>query len=85
MGGCPLPRAAMRPRASLDCAKLRRVAGRKFESLDLTVFDVPPRKGGRQGGSSRGSTASLFALPPAGPDVVLQILDRAAEVARKLA
>jgi probable F420-dependent oxidoreductase len=78
---------AVRGDASKGLARLREAAaraGRKFESLNLTVFGVPPKEGAARW-IEQGFHRILFGLPPASPDVVLPILDRAAEVARKLA
>ncbi|HBZ70807.1 MAG TPA: LLM class F420-dependent oxidoreductase [Deltaproteobacteria bacterium] len=79
---------AVRGDASKGLARLREAAaraGRKFESLNLTVFGVPPKEEGAARWIEHGFHRILFGLPPASPDVVLPILDRAAEVARKLA
>ena len=77
---------AVRGDASKGLARLREAAaraGRKFDSLNLTVFGVPPKEGAARW-IEQGFHRILFGLPPASPDVVLPILDRAAEVARKL-
>ncbi|HTF35140.1 MAG TPA: LLM class F420-dependent oxidoreductase [Myxococcota bacterium] len=79
---------AVRGDASKGLARLREAsarAGRKFESLNLTVFGAPPKAEVAARWIEQGFHRIVFGLPPAGPDVVLPILDRAAELARKLA
>ncbi len=79
---------AVRGDASKGLARLREAAaraGRKFESLNLTVFSAPPKEEAAVRWIEQGFHRIVFGLPSAGPDVVLPILDRAAELARKLA
>jgi len=79
---------AVRGDASKGLARLREAAaraGRKFDSLNLTVFGVPAKEEIAAKWIEQGFHRIVFALPPAGPDVVVPILDRAAELARKLA
>jgi len=79
---------AVRGDASKGLARLREAAaraGRKFDSLNLTVFGVPTKEEIAAKWIEQGFHRIVFALPPAGPDVVVPILDRAAELARKLA
>jgi probable F420-dependent oxidoreductase len=79
---------AVRGSASKGLAALREAAaraGRRFESLNLTAFNAPPKEEVAAKWIELGFHRIVFALPPAGPEVVLPILDRAAELARKLA
>jgi alkanesulfonate monooxygenase SsuD/methylene tetrahydromethanopterin reductase-like flavin-dependent oxidoreductase (luciferase family) len=79
---------AVRGDASKGLARLREAAaraGRKFESLNLTVFGAPVKQELAARWIEQGFHRVVFALPSAPPDVVLPILDRAAELARKLA
>jgi probable F420-dependent oxidoreductase len=64
-----------------ECEK----AGRDFASLDLSIFGVLPKEESAAKLIELGFGRLIFAVPPAGPDVVLPHLDRCAEVARKLA
>jgi probable F420-dependent oxidoreductase len=79
---------AARGEASKGLARLREAAargGRKFESLNLTVFGAPAKEEVVTRWVEQGFHRIVFMLPPAGADVVLPLLDRAAELARKLA
>ncbi len=79
---------AVRGDASKGLAALREAAGRtgrSFESLNLTVFGVPPTPEHAARWIEQGFHRVVFALPPDAPAVVLPILDRCAELARKLA
>jgi len=79
---------AVRKDASKGLAALRQAAaraGRSFESLNLTAFSAPPKEEVAAKWIELGFHRIVFALPSAGPDVVLPILDRAAELSRKLA
>jgi alkanesulfonate monooxygenase SsuD/methylene tetrahydromethanopterin reductase-like flavin-dependent oxidoreductase (luciferase family) len=79
---------AVRGDGSKGLARLREAAaraGRRFDSLNLTVFGMPPKQEVATRWIEQGFHRIVFALPSAGPDVVLPILDRAAELARKLA
>ncbi len=51
-------------------------AGRDPESLDLGVFACPPEQGAIDAYSAAGVNRVAFALPAAGEDVVLPLLDR---------
>ena len=79
---------ALRGDASAGLVRLREAAsraGRRFESLNLTVFSSPPTEKSAARWIEQGFHRIVFGLPSAGPEVVLPILDRAAELARKLA
>ena len=72
---------------SKGLARLREAAaraGRKFESLNLTAFGVAAQQEVVSRWVEQGFHRIVFMLPPAGPDVVLPLMDRAAELARKL-
>jgi len=60
-------------------------AGRDPNALDLSAFGVPPQEEAVEQLVALGFGRIVFALPPAGPDVVLPLLDRQAAIARKLA
>jgi len=73
--------------ASKGLARLREAAaraGRRFESLNLTASGVAPKHEVVSRWVEQGFHRIVFMLPPAGPDVVLPLMDRAAELARKL-
>ena len=73
--------------ASKGLARLREAAaraGRRFGSLNLTAFGVAPKHEVVGRWVEQGFHRIVFMLPPAGPDVVLPLMDRAAELARKL-
>jgi probable F420-dependent oxidoreductase len=59
--------------------------GRRFESLKLTVFGVPPREDEVNKLIEIGFHEIIFALPPAPADKVLPMLDSYAAIKRKLA
>ena len=78
---------AARGEASKGLARLREAAaraGRRFGSLNLTAFGVAPKHEVVGRWVEQGFHRIVFMLPPAGPDVVLPLMDRAAELARKL-
>ena len=50
-------------------------AGRARESLSVTVFGAPPKAAAIRGFATAGAERVALWLPPAGPDVVLPILD----------
>jgi hypothetical protein len=60
-------------------------AGRRFESLKLTVFGVPPREDELKKLIEIGFGEIIFALPPAPADKVLPMLDSYAAIKQKLA
>jgi alkanesulfonate monooxygenase SsuD/methylene tetrahydromethanopterin reductase-like flavin-dependent oxidoreductase (luciferase family) len=60
-------------------------AGRRFESLKLTVFGVPPREDEVKKLIEIGFQEIIFALPPAPADKVLPMLDGYAAIKQKLA
>jgi probable F420-dependent oxidoreductase len=73
--------------ASKGLARLREAAaraGRKFDSLNLTAFGVPATHEAVSRWIEQGFHRIVFMLPPAGPEVVLSLMDRTAELARKL-
>lgn len=59
--------------------------GRDPNALDLSIFGVPPKEEIVHGLVALGFRRMIFAIPAAGPDVVLPLLDRYAAIARKLA
>jgi alkanesulfonate monooxygenase SsuD/methylene tetrahydromethanopterin reductase-like flavin-dependent oxidoreductase (luciferase family) len=59
-------------------------AGRRFESLTLSVFGVPPREEEAKKLVEIGFHELIFALPPAPADKVLPMLDSYAAIKRKL-
>jgi hypothetical protein len=59
-------------------------AGRRFESLRLSVFGVPPREDEARKLIEIGFQELIFALPPAQADKVLPMLDSYAAIKRKL-
>jgi hypothetical protein len=60
-------------------------AGRRFESLKLTVFAVPPREDEVKKLIEIGFHEIIFALPPVTADKVLPMLDSYAAIKHKLA
>lgn len=65
-----------------DLRSLARAKGRDPDAISVSVYGAPPHadllRTYRDGGVNR----AIFALPSAGPDTVLPILDRCAEVSR---
>ncbi|MGZ3510673.1 MAG: LLM class F420-dependent oxidoreductase, partial [Candidatus Binataceae bacterium] len=59
-------------------------AGRRFESLTLSVFGVPPREEEAKKLVEIGFHELIFALPPAPADKVLPMLDSYTAIKRKL-
>jgi probable F420-dependent oxidoreductase len=59
-------------------------AGRKFESLKLTVFGVPPREDEVKKLIEIGFHEIIFALPPAKDDKVLPMLDGYAQLKSRI-
>ncbi len=59
-------------------------AGRRFESLTLSVFGVPPREDEAKKLIDIGFHELIFALPPAPADKVLPMLDSYAAIKHKL-
>jgi alkanesulfonate monooxygenase SsuD/methylene tetrahydromethanopterin reductase-like flavin-dependent oxidoreductase (luciferase family) len=59
-------------------------AGRRFESLKLSVFAVPPREDEAKKLVEIGFHELIFALPPAPADKVLPMLDSYAAIKGKL-
>ena len=59
-------------------------AGRRFEDLQLGIFGVPPKEDLAKQLIDWGFGHLIFGLPPAKADKVLPMLDRYAEIARKL-
>jgi hypothetical protein len=59
--------------------------GRRFESLKLTVFGVPPREDEVKKLVEIGFHQIIFALPPAPANKVLPMLDSCAAIKQKLA
>jgi probable F420-dependent oxidoreductase len=81
-----LPIAGMRDMAS-GLALLRSAvesAGRDFESIEKVLFGAAPKAGPASEALAQGFGELVFFLPPAGRDQVLPILDRQAELVRKL-
>jgi probable F420-dependent oxidoreductase len=71
-----------------DIVALRRLAeekGRDPGSISVNVYGTPADPDTLRRLREMGVTRAIFALPPAGPDKVLPLLDRYAEVARALA
>lgn len=60
-------------------------AGRDFDSLDLTLFGVRGREEAIEEAEAQGFRRLIFWLPPAGPDEVLPLLDRYADLVAKVA
>jgi probable F420-dependent oxidoreductase len=58
-------------------------AGRKFETISLSVFGVGPREEDVKKLKEIGFQRIIFALPPAGADKVLPMLDNYAKIAAK--
>jgi probable F420-dependent oxidoreductase len=78
---------AVRGAPSKGLGRLREAAaraGRSFEGLNLTAFTAPIKEEAVAGWIEQGFHRVVFGLPSASPDVVLPMLDRAAELARKL-
>jgi probable F420-dependent oxidoreductase len=68
-------------------ARLREAAGRAgrpFDELDRALFAAPPDPGACERLAALGYTDLLFALPSGSREQVLPLLDRYAELARKL-
>jgi hypothetical protein len=59
--------------------------GRDPNTLDLSIFGVPPDEDAAAKWIALGFRRVVFSLPPEGPDTVLPLLDRYAAIARKLA
>ncbi len=59
-------------------------AGRRPESISLSIFGVGPREEDARKFIDLGFGRIVFALPPAGRDVVLPLLDKYAALAAKL-
>jgi probable F420-dependent oxidoreductase len=70
-----------------EVAALRRLArekGRDPETISVTVYGAPGDREVLAPLRDAGVTRAVFSLPPAGPEKVLPLLDRYAEVARSL-
>lgn len=70
-----------------DIAELRRraaAAGRDPASLHVSLYGLPPDVDAVRPFAAAGVTRGLFALPSAGRDTILPLLDRCAEVATTL-
>ncbi|MGH7932227.1 MAG: TIGR03619 family F420-dependent LLM class oxidoreductase, partial [Candidatus Binataceae bacterium] len=59
-------------------------AGRRFDSMQLGVFGVPPREDVAKQLVDWGFSQLIFGLPPAKADKVLPMLDTYGQIARKL-
>jgi hypothetical protein len=55
-------------------------AGRDPSTIELGMFGIPPKMKLIESYASAGVTRCVLALPPAGPDLVLTLLDQYADL-----
>lgn len=65
-----------------DLRSRARARGRSPDAISVSVYGAPPDADALRRYRDGGVNRAIFALPSAGPDTVLPILDRGAEVAR---
>jgi probable F420-dependent oxidoreductase len=68
-----------------ELGRLARAAGRDAKQIEVSLYACPPKEDYLRSSAEIGVARAVFALPPSPAAEILPILDRYAEVARKVA
>ena len=84
MAGCPSSGATKSSSASPEVRERVRAAGRDPDKFEISIFAAPPQPELLARAQGAGVTRCVFGLPPAKAEEVLPLLDRYAELMRRV-